>query len=561
MRLFPVHEIRKNIPLNPLWTLTVPGHSPLPYPVPACIESHPAFSSYRGRACYETGFHAGGNVKLTFQGVSHTAFVYVDGKCLGSHYGAYGEFSFLLKDLVPGEHTLRVETDNSFSEASALHVENDYYSYGGITRPVILEQVNRVMIDYIHVTPYLVSVEGTKQWHARVQVSLTSLSAEDTTYMLSLEAAEGFHQFEPAMISGSSTVVLEKDFSYEQVTPYTPENPKLYYVTARLSEKADSCFILTDDFTDRFGFREIKVEGRDILWNGKKIKLHGFNRHEDYAEFGCAVPFQAMYRDISLLKDLHANCVRTCHYPNDEAFLDLCDEMGIMVWEESHARGLSLEQMQNPNFDEQSRICIQEMITSHYNHPSIFIWGILNECASHTDYGRNCYEKQFAQIKELDSSRPTTFASCHFDDDICLDLPDVVSFNIYPKWYHNTPCSEYLHLQQEYINTHGGKDKPLIISEIGAGAIYGFRSNTHAKWTEEYQEEALSEQLLAVLSNTDCSGVFIWQFADTRVDNGSFYARPKSQNNKGVVDTYRREKLSYRVVKELFKSAGQADEL
>ena len=95
-----------------------------------------------------------------------------------------------------------------------------------------------------------------------------------------------------------------------------------------------------------------------------------------YEVITCAVPVEAMYRDIEIIKSLGANCVRTCHYPNDERFLDLCDENGIVVWEEAHARGLNETQMKHKNFDLQSAACIQEMIENHYNHPSIFVWGI-----------------------------------------------------------------------------------------------------------------------------------------------------------------------------------------
>ena len=125
-------------------------------------------------------------------------------------------------------------------------------------------------------------------------------------------------------------------------------------------------------------------------------------------------------------------CIRDSHYPNDELFLDMCDERGIMVWEENHARGLGIDGMNNPNFDQQCENCIREMIGNHYNHPSIIIWGILNECASHTEEGREKYKKQYEQIQSMDKSRPTTSATCQHFKDICLDLPDIVSFNQYP---------------------------------------------------------------------------------------------------------------------------------
>ena len=181
--------------------------------------------------------------------------------------------------------------------------------------------------------------------------------------------------------------------------------------------------------------------------------------------------------DVLLLKDLEANSVRTAHYPNDELFLDLCDELGILVWEENHARGLCLEQMQNPNFEPQAEQVTREMVLSHYNHPSVYIWGILNECASDSEFGKQCYEKQFAIIRALDKTRPCSFASCKFKTDISFGLPDVVSYNIYPKWYHDTPVDAYLNDLYTWVQTETeGKGKPFLVTEIGAGGIYGYRT-------------------------------------------------------------------------------------
>ena len=125
--------------------------------------------------------------------------------------------------------------------------------------------------------------------------------------------------------------------------------------------------------------------------NGKLILYNGVNRHEFDSEMGRAINKEVMEKDIKIMKQFNVNALRTSHYPNDELFLDLCDELGILVWEENHARGLSEEQMRNPNFERQCETCIREMIAAHYNHPSSYIWGILNECASDTEYGRECY--------------------------------------------------------------------------------------------------------------------------------------------------------------------------
>ena len=113
---------------------------------------------------------------------------------------------------------------------------------------------------------------------------------------------------------------------------------------------------------------------------------------------------------------------------------------------------------------------------------------------------------------------------------------------------------DFIKKLKDFVDNSDGAGKPLLISEIGAGAVYGYRSNTKEKWTEDYQALALEEQVTSILSDEDLSGVIIWQYADCRVDGGWFHFRPKSQNNKGLVDIYRREKLAYYKIQEIFNS-------
>ena len=105
---------------------------------------------------------------------------------------------------------------------------------------------------------------------------------------------------------------------------------------------------------------EMEISGKDILLNGKKLRIRGLCRHEDHPQFGCALPYSAIAADLEIIRHLGANSVRTSHYPNDELFLDLCDEQGILVWEENHARGLSEADMKNPNFEAQAERVIEE---------------------------------------------------------------------------------------------------------------------------------------------------------------------------------------------------------
>lgn len=554
IRTFNTHSIRKQRELTGrYWNFTpcqgdYAGES-FKVATPSCFESYPKFANYRGQGEYSTTFEAQGNIRLEFKGVSHTAEVFLDGRKIAEHYNAYTIFDAVCTDLKPGVHTLVVRADNRFSEKSALHIPNDYMTYGGIIRPIVLEEVRAAYIQYVHVTPY----RANGKWNARVTVKLKnvfskdSVSKEEKHFDLALELAGLNVMLSDIDITTQQEITTECVF--ENVEAWTPEHPQLYEVQVRLLQKG----MVYDDLIDRFGFREIHVSGKEIYLNDKKIRIKGLCRHEDHPQFGCALPFAAMAADLELIKDLGANSIRTSHYPNDEIFLDMCDENGILVWEENHARGLSEEAMRNSNFEWQAEQVITEMIPAHYNHPSIYIWGILNECASETEYGRECYRRQFDLIRSLDTSRPCSFASCKIKTDICLDLPEVVSYNIYPLWYHDTPVEEYLDDLYQWIQRDTkGSGKPFLVTEIGAGGLYGYRNAYHSKWTEEYQAQALEKQLTAVLSYKDCMGVYIWQFCDIRISDECFAGRPRTMNNKGIVDEYRRAKLAYDVVKRIY---------
>lgn len=550
IRTFCTHEIRKVRELSgSLWEFS-PCTGDLAgrkyrTAVPGCWESMPDFSSYRGVGVFSREIETEGAFRLVFKGVSHTARVCLDGREIGSHYNAYTPFAVAVTDVMAGRHLLEVYADNTFGEASALHIPNDYMSYGGISRGVLLEELTDTYIEYIHAVPVM-EKDG---WKALVSVKVKNWSAAGKTCRLYLDLAGIASEAMELTLEAGGEKTVDFQLSAAEAEAWEIKNPKLYTVRATLSDE-NGAF---DDQIDRMGFREIRTEGKDILLNGKKLRIRGFCRHEDHPMFGCALPYAAIQQDLETAMDLGANAIRTAHYPNDELFLDLCDEQGILVWEENHARGLTLEHMQNPNFERQAETCIEEMITAHINHPSVIIWGILNECASDTEYGYECYKKQYDLIKHMDFSRPRSSASCKFKTDICFGLPEIVSYNLYPEWYHETPASEYVKDIYDWVQRESeGSGKPFLVTEIGAGAIYGFRSHTLCKWSEEYQAKALEDQITAVLEQEGCSGIFIWQLSDVRVSDEWFASRPRTMNNKGIVDEYRRRKLAYDVVKRIY---------
>ena len=547
-RLFPTHRIRPGVALSPMWTLTVLDKDipPMKALVPGVWETIPALHNYRGRAAYEQTVLCGGNVRFAFGGVSFRARVTLDGQEIAAHYGAYTAFDAIVRDLPQGEHLLRVEVDNRFGEDSALHVPNDYYSYGGLTRPVAAEQLGSAYVRQLHVTP----MRTDSGWQAKAEAVIVSLSDAPLACNVRLMVADNEACVKNVPLAPGDETVVTRVIDCPGVQPWSVAFPMLYSASAVI--EVDGAPV--DDLIDRVGFRTVEVRGKDILFNGEKLIVKGFNRHEEYGAFGCAVPPSAMAQDILLMKDMGCNLVRTCHYPNDPRFLDLCDEMGLLVWEESHARGLQEPAMRNPNFLPQTLLCTREMVAQHYNHPAICIWGCLNECADETDYGADCFRQTFRLLDELDPSRPMTAALLERPGSKVFGDCDVVSVNIYPRWYHDTPVADSLAAKLQEIREHGGADKPVLVSEIGAGAIYGWHDPLgESKWSEERQCTILREQISAVLANPDCSGVILWQLADVRVDEGWAMGRPRTRNNKGVVNEHRQPKMACQTVKELFR--------
>jgi beta-glucuronidase len=562
LRTFVQHEVRPVESLSGRWDFVtaedrrdrtkLPTRYTRSIHVPSAWEQLPGLEAYRGKAWLRTSIYSNGEkdtaVRLAFGGVSHTADVHVDGRHVGHHYDAFTPFAVIARGLKEGEHELVVEVDNSFGDHSALHRENDYYTYGGITRPVELQFVPRIYVDKVFATP----VRRGGRWQLDVRVRLANWGRKSARRSVVVLTEDSGAELGGVTVPPGKTAQITGRLTGLDVQAWSPQSPVLYPLDVLLVDGER----LADDLIERVGFRDIKVRGRKLLLNGRPVRLRGYNRHEDHPQFGCAIPVEAMVTDLEILRDLGCNFIRTCHYPNDMRFLDLCDELGFCVWEESHARCVDFR---HPKFRQQIADSTREMVEWHHNRPCIVIWGCLNECDSITPAGRKEHARVIDLIRKLDPSRPVTFASNKGKDDKCLDLVDVVSWNRYVGWYRGEPAGVETDLNDLMKWLHsdagGGRGKPVIMSEFGAGAIPGYRHPHRAKWTEQYQAEALDAQLAAYLNHPNVAGCTIWQFADCRITGGHFSSRPRTMNNKGTVDEFRRPKLAYDVVKRRMREA------
>ncbi len=560
-RTFRTSTLRRQMYLDGFWDFVVDPedvgvsarwYSQYPQPVrslwvPGVWNTAREFLNYEGAAWLRRRFtlRPCAAAALHFAAVTHQANVWLDGEPLGEHYGGFLPFSFLIPRPEPGEHELVVRVDNTHDLSTTIpSARLDWFRYGGIPRPVWVEELDGPgYIARLHLKPALCEGEAS----LRVEVELVNLTdrplqEEWTLYLDDQPCRSGVARLDPEDIQDLAFTV-----AVPQPRLWSLADPQLY--TMRLAWAGD-------DLIERTGFRELSIAGRQVLLNGQPLRIRGVNRHEDHPDWGFALPEHLMLRDLELVHDLGLNAVRGAHYPNDQRLLDLCDERGLLFLEEIPLWGFDREQLALDIIGNRASAMLWAMIQRDAHHPCIWAWSVLNECATDTPEGRAIVEQLVETAHEADDTRPVTFASNRPWNDLCFDLVDLVSVNAYYGWYtHDLTWPEFLQRMRAKIG-----EKPLLVTEFGAGGIYGCHALEEGViWSEEYQRQVLERALAAFLADEDLVGFYIWQFCDTRTDTGPrALARPRNYNNKGLVDEYRRPKLAYYAVRELLRGRPSA---
>ncbi len=522
--------------------------------VPGVFDATPAYAGKRGVACYRTTVAASPGTAgvLRLGGCGFNTRVFVDGVLAGRCDLPYSGFTVFAPASSGRERVLVVAVDNRYDRGRQPLMEPwyDFYGYGGIYRDVVWTEVRTpCWLDRARVT-----VLDPERGRVRLDIVLAGRVPAVCDFSVSFDGGGATTTKGVAVREGLARLEL----AVPNPRVWSPEHPALHTVTVGAGG---------DAVTERFGLRTIRTEGRDLLLNGRRLKLKGYCRHEAHPQFGPALPEMQLVQDLQLLRELGCNFIRGSHYPQSQRFLDLCDELGFLVWEEALGWGGRKEQWDLPAFLEANVAQIGAMVANSFNHPAVILWGFLNEGQSHLPEYRPVYERCFAAARALDRSRPVTYATMYTRPprfDLCLDLADVVAFNIYPGWYaHDGEAVRPLHeilpcirrcLQDVAERGQGGK--PFLLSEIGAAALYGWRDPLRAHYTEEYQAEYLDVVCREVMANDAIAGVSLWQFCDCRTYAGALaLGRPRTFNNKGTFDEYRRPKQAAQVVKRIFGGA------
>ena len=486
---------------------------------------------------------AGDRAFLRFGAVDYHAYVYLNGKLVAEHEGGFTPFSFeVTKLLRDGDNRLTVGADSERTAADVPPPSTDWENYGGITRPVSLIYTPATYIDdaWIRLArdgriAATVKLDGAGAAGAPVRVSIPALD-------FAISGRTGPDGSWSAMAAAPRAL-----------RRWSPDTPTLY----------DVRFTSGDDMlNDRVGFRTIEVRGHDILLNGKPIFLRGISIHAE--EFGAdptrAITPTAAHALLTEAKQgLHANFVRLAHYPHPETMLRAADELGLLVWSEIPVYWVV--DFTNPQTLKTALQMQSESILRDRNRASIIIWSVGNETP--VSEARNAFLRALiANAHRLDDTRLVSAALLAsrkgniqtIDDPIAPDL-DVLAANTYSGWYSGDPLAAL-----PSIAWREPVDKPLIFSELGAGALAGYHddpSNPH-KFSEEFQAEFYRQTIAEATKIPFLRGMSPWILKDFRSPNRQHPIYQQGWNRKGLESETGQRKEAFGVLAGYYQRLEQA---
>ena len=411
---------------------------------------------------------SGKEIFAHFGSVTSNMYLWVNGKYVGYSEDSKLEAEFnLTKYLKPGKNLIAFQV---FRWCDGTYLEDqDFFRYSGVGRNCYLYSRNKKYIQDIRVTPDL----DSNYTNGTLNVAL-NLNGSGTVE-LNLTDPAG-KSVATAQVNGNGQKSVVMDVSNPE--KWTAETPNLYTLTATLKNGSNTLEVIPV----KVGFRKIELKGGQIQVNGQPVLFKGADRHEMDPDGGYVVSRERMLQDILRMKQLNINAVRTCHYPDDNLWYDLCDQYGIYVVAEanieSHGMGYGKETLaKNPSYKKAHMERNQRNVQRGYNHPSIIFWSLGNEAG----YGPN-FEQCYTWIKNEDKTRAVQYEQAgtnEFTDIFC------------PMYYDYDACKKY---------SEGNIDKPLIQCE------YAHAMGNSQGGFKEYWD--------LIRKYPKYQGGFIWDFVD-----------------------------------------------
>ena len=535
----------------------------------------PRLVFYQGVVWYKRTFDwqpaAAERVLLHFGAANYRASVYLNGLLLGEHEGGFTPFNFdVTEDLLPGENLLVVKVDNRRADDDIPTAITDWHNYGGLTREVSLLRVPEVHVRswQLGLSADGARIEGWIEPAALLPGQPVQLAIPELG--IKREIAVGAH--------GRATVDIEAS-----PVRWSPKNPRLYDVEIGVGD---------DRVRDRIGFRTVETRDGEILLNGEPVFLRGISLHEERPVGGGRIHSEEhAERLLGWAKDLGANFVRLAHYPHDEFMPRVADRLGLLVWEEipvywqvdsESERALTRARRQ-----------LGELIERDRNRASVILWSLANETPE--GEARNAFLENLAgHARSEDPTRLVTAALLTSADalqgfllggylpavaglpvrhwvfevkDPLAEVVDVLALNEYFGWYYSGALAMLLpwsahHMRRVMLDGMEGIEirtppgKPLIVSELGAGAKFGMHAPLAdlAVYSEEYQALVYEKQLDMLARQPQVRGLSPWILKDFRAPLRMYQGVQDYWNRKGLISENGDRKQAFFVLQEQYRA-------
>ena len=468
-------------------------------------------------------------VFLHLEGAMYRCYVFLNNEYVALHDGGSTPFSLDITSYIKDGYNKLLFAVDTQRKSYRVPMENtDWFNYGGLYRDISLIRTPKVFIQ-----DYVVTLKKDTNF-SKIQLGVTL--NEKVNQKVTLKISELNIDAEFDAIDGKVDAIIDA-----KPELWSIENPKLYELS--LSTEKDSV-------TDKIGFREIKVDGLKILLNGNEIYLKGISVHEDHVTLGKTISDEEIRATIKMHKEMNGNFMRLAHYPHTRRFAQIADEMGMLLWEEIPVYWAI--DFANPVTQKDAQNQMSELIKRDINRASVIIWSVGNENPDTDD--RLSFMRTLADLShQLDPTRLVS-AACLVNtvemklEDRLMDSLDIIGNNEYYGWYE----PNFKDLLTIINNTK--LDKPVIITEFGAGAKAGLHGPKEQMWTEEFQEELYKKQFETIGKCKFIRGTTPWIFIDFRaVRRQNKYQ--EGFNRKGLIAEDRvTKKLAYYVTQKHYKN-------
>lgn len=503
---------------------------------------------------------------LRFESVNYRATVFLNGRQIGTHEGAFVPFELAGSSVRKGVNRLVVRVDNRRRSGDLPPAQDQangrpgggWWNYGGLLREVYLRRVRGVDVRALLARPILPCVTCDARVLVRATISNPSGKKKRVTVRATVGSARA--RFKTFVLAPRRVRTVQAVATVRRPRLWQPGAPNLYAVRATAAFGGH----VASEYDTHIGIRSIRVVNGKMLLNGHPVDLRGASMHEDSPDHGFALTPQQLQANIALLRELGATVTRA-HYPLHPYTLEMCDRLGIMVWEQipfNRGRfGESATSTESPDdavarskaVRQKALGYLRAAIARDQNHPAVYAWSVANEPAPRPGSSeRDYFSKAIRLVHTLDPTRLAAvdlagYPTIPQSDDYAKF--DAIGLNSYFGWYPGPAGSladrsglrPFLHLMHHYYPRSA-----LFVTEFGAEANRDGPIDEKGSYT--FQQDLLGYHLDAYDADPYVNGAIVWILRDFRVQPGWNGGNPKPSPpvlKKGLVDEFGNKKPAF----------------